>query len=81
MPKKIRMEFISAGFRDILLTENVRQMVKGEADRIANAAGDGYKSETMYGNFGGGRIVGFAVADTYEAMLDEAENHTLEEWV
>lgn len=81
MARKVRMEFISAGFREILLGSPVREMVKGEADRIADAAGEGYISQTMYGGYGGGRIVGFAVADTYEAQLDEAENHTLEEWV
>lgn len=77
MPKKIRIEFNSAGFREILVGSSVGELVKSTASDLAARAGEGYMSSTMYGGFGGGRIIGFVTTDSYEAMKDNAENGTL----
>ena len=78
MPQKIKMEFLHSGFREILLGAPVEQLVMGEAEKVASNAGEGYNAHVIVGGFGGGRYIGFASTDSWDAMLDEAENHTLE---
>lgn len=87
---EVKIEFNSAGFREILMSEGVRNVVSEATDRIASRANgnltdgssEGYEGTVMesprmsgYGN--GGRWVGFVRALDYKAMADEAENKSL----
>lgn len=77
MAKKIEIEFISRGFRDILMSNSMESLVRSAASEIADRAGDGFEASTFRGNYGGGRWVGAVTATTYEAMLAEAEEDSL----
>ncbi len=86
----IKIEFNSAGFREILLSEGVRNVVSEATQGIASRAngnltdsssegyeGDVVQSPRMSGYGNGGRWVGFVRALDYKAMADEAENKSL----
>lgn len=82
--KQTTIEFNSDGFRQILLSDGVKSLVEGEAEKIqakanANLSGDseGYIVNTMYGNYGGGRWISNVQAADYQAALEEAEYKTL----
>lgn len=87
---EIKLEFDSAGFRQILLGEGVRGVVSNATQQIAARANanlvddtsEGYEGDVLesprmsnYGN--GGRWVGFVRALDYKAMADEAEYKSL----
>lgn len=86
---EIKLQFISEGFRQILLSNEVHDVVQSATDEIANRANanlmtdsEGYEGDVLesprmsaYGN--GGRWVGFVRATDAEAMADEAENKSL----
>ena len=84
---EIKIDFISSGFREILMSEGLRDVVQSATDQIADRAnseigGDGYKADVvqsprMSGYSNGGRWVGFVRAEDREAMEAEAENKTL----
>ena len=78
MASTVRIEHISEGWREILGSPGVKALVDAEGQRIADAAGEGYIYQQAYMSYGGGRVGGFVVADTYEAKLDEARNKTLD---
>lgn len=86
----ITIEFNSEGFREILMSNGVRNVVEDATNRIAtrananltDASSEGYEGDVVesprmsnYGN--GGRWVGFVRALDYKAMADEAENKSL----
>ena len=73
----IRIEFNSQGFKEILTSENMKQLVQDTADEIQSRVGDGFYSHTAYGGYGGGRWIGFVGTETQEAMKAEAENKVL----
>lgn len=78
----IRIEFISEGFKQILQSEGVKEMISAKAEEIAtraNANGDceGFKATTMLGGYGGGRWIGFVTATDKESMKAESENKSL----
>ena len=86
----IKIEFNSAGFREILMSEGVRGVVQDATEKIAARAnanltdssslgyeGDVLESPRMSGYGNGGRYVGFVRALDYKAMADEAENKSL----
>lgn len=82
--KQTTIEFNSDGFRQILLSDGVKSLVEGEAEKIqakanANISGDseGYVVNVMYGNYGGGRWIAHVQAADYQAALEEAEYKTL----
>lgn len=77
MAKKIEIEFISRGFRDILMSNSCQGLVMDAASNIAFKAGDGFEASTFRGNYGGGRWVGAVNATTYDAMVAEAEDSVL----
>lgn len=90
MISEIKIEFNSAGFREVLLSEGVKTLVTETAWDIAkradanltNPSSEGYDAQVVYsplmskyGN--GGRWVGFVSAFDREARVDEAENKSL----
>ncbi len=78
MPTKVRIKHISEGWHDILCSAPVAELVDVAGNRIADAAGDGFEySGAQMGNFGGGRVIGFVVAETKEARVAEATVKTL----
>lgn len=79
----MKIEFNSAGFREILLSEGTKELVDSTAQEIAGRANansgleDGFQVSTIVGGYGGGRYIGFVTATTEEAMKAEAENGAL----
>lgn len=87
---EITITFNSEGFRQVLLSEGVKNALEGITEQItANAnsnltvedsegyEGDVVESPRMSGYGAGGRWVGFVRALDYKAMADEAENKSL----
>ena len=85
-----KIEFNSEGFRQILLSSGVQNIVSDATEQIAARANanlvdqssEGYEGDVLesprmsnYGN--GGRYVGFVRAKDYKAMADEAEYKSL----
>lgn len=84
MAKQIRLEFISQGFRDILLGEGVKSVVQSATDKIkknadANIAGEseGFSANVWKGGYGGGRYIGNVTTTDYESKKAEAEEKAL----
>ena len=73
----IRFEFISDGWREILNSADVAALVEDTGNRIAERAGDGFEYKPQRLKYGGGRVGGFVVANTYEAMEEEATDKVL----
>lgn len=73
---KIKLEFIDAGFKQILKSEGTREIVESQANAIQQRAGDLYESQVVYG-YGGSRWVGFVHNIDNKGAKDEAENKTL----
>lgn len=78
MATKVRIELLSDGIRDLLMSQPIAAECEKAAEEIATRAGDGFEVKPLRRmNFGGGRI-GYAVhAETYEAKLSEAQDKTL----
>ena len=79
-----RIEFISEGFRQILLSEGCRDLVQSTTDEIAakanannNRGGDGFASTVQVGGYGGGRWIGFVTATDKKASAAESEDQAL----
>jgi len=75
MASKVRIEFISAGFKQCL--QQSQGIVTAKVDAVAAAAGDGFNARVIQGGFGGGRPVGFVSADTAKARKAEAKDKVL----
>lgn len=76
MTEKIKIEFIDAGFKAILLSDEVYNLVKTSGQTVAARAGDGFSAKTMKG-YWGSRWVSFVSADTAKARREEAEHKVL----
>lgn len=72
-----QVKFSSEGWRKVLLSEEVRDIVSNTASDIAARAGAGFNPTVYEGDYGGGRWVGAVHADTYAAMRAEAEDKVL----
>lgn len=84
MAEQIKIEFNSDGFKQILKSDGVKSLVQGQTDTIrdkANASigedSEGFRSETMYGGYGGGRWVGFVSTTDEASQRAEAEDKAL----
>lgn len=83
MSAKVRIEFISQGFKDILFSPGTKSLVQDTADGIRDRAnesipdGEGFVSNVQAGGYGGGRYIGFVRTDNSAAALEESENMTL----
>ena len=79
-----RIVFNSAGFRQILLSEGCHDLVQQTADEIKTRAdanntrgGEGFRSSTEVGNYGGGRWVGFVSSTDRKSAAAESEDKAL----
>lgn len=80
MAKKVRIEFISEGFREILSGSGTAGVVDEAVNQIAanaSASGGTFVTDGFVGGYGGGRYIGIVAADDYEAMYNEAVDKTL----
>lgn len=77
-----RIEFVSAGFQEILTGGGVHSLVAQTADEIAaraNANGgcDGFAPSIISGGYGGGRWIGFVNATDKASRRAESEDKAL----
>lgn len=82
MPDLVRIEFISEGFKQVLMSEGTKAIVTETAENIADKAnanygGDGFKPSVIRGNYGGGRYVGFVNATDKGSLVAESEDKAL----
>ena len=78
----VRLEFDSSGFRELLLSDGVKELVTDTTESIAgranaNSGTDGFQSSVIVGGYGGGRWIGFVNATTPEAVKAESEDKAL----
>lgn len=74
----VRIELLTDGIRELLCSPEVSEACRQAAEALAAKAGDGFiVSEEWRAGFGGGRVAYTVHADTYEAMLAEAEDKVL----
>lgn len=74
--------FNSAGFKEILESEGVRELVQDTAQEIANKAnenygGDGYEVKVQHLGYGGGRWGAFITSKDKKAAQAESEDKAL----
>ena len=72
-----KIVFNDQGFKDVLLSDGCKELIKSNADQIAKRAGDGYVVDGPMVGYNGTRWIAFVRTDGIEAMIDEAENKTL----
>ena len=82
MATKVKIEFNSDGFKEILESEGVKQLVTKETEKIAERANaklgkNGYKAVVNHSTYGGGRWRGRVIARNDEANEAESESKTL----
>ena len=75
--KTCQLEFLSDGFKKLLMGDEVRELVYGTAKAIATDAGDGFTASVFYGRGAAGRVMATVDADTPEAMRAEATDKVL----
>lgn len=80
--KKPRIEFISSGFKAILNTDEMHNVVEEVAQHIAdnansNYGGDGFKAATKHGGYGGGRWIAFVSSTDKDSLKAESEDSAL----
>jgi len=79
-----RIVFKSEGFRQILLSDGVKNLVTDTANEIKDKAdanntrgGEGFKASVQVGGFGGGRWIGFVSTTDDKAKAAESEDKAL----
>lgn len=82
--EKVRIVFNSEGFREILLSEGCHNLVTSVTEEIAEKAnanndrgGNGFRSSTQVGGYGGGRWIGFVTATDNKAAAAQSEDQAL----
>ena len=75
--KTCRIEFLSSGFRDLLMGDGVRDEVYRDAQAIARDAGEGFEAKLFYGKGAAGRVMATVDAETEEARKAEATDKVL----
>ena len=88
--QKIQIEFLSSGFHDLLMSDEVSGVVEEAAANVAAVAvararstKTGRHAEYVVkgpkaGGYGGGRMIAYVATGNAAAYLDNVENHTLE---
>ena len=84
MGQQIKIKFISSGFKEILCSGEVHDLVSQAAERIQSRAnanntrgGDGFSADTWMGGYGGGRWVATVSATDRAARIAESEDKAL----
>ena len=79
-----RLVFNSDGFRQILQSDGVHDLVQQTAEEIAEKAnanntrgGQGFEARTQIGGYGGGRYIGFVTTADNKAKIAESEDKAL----
>ena len=79
-----RIVFNSDGFRQLLLSDGVRELVQSTAEEICDKAngnntrgGDGFVVRTQVGGYGGGRYVAFVSSTDKNSFIAESEDKAL----
>lgn len=80
----VRLVFNSDGFRQILQSDGVHDLVQQTAEEIAEKAnanntrgGKGFEARTQIGGYGGGRYIGFVTTADNKAKIAESEDKAL----
>ena len=80
---KTEIQFISAGFKEILESEGTKELVRTIGEEIQNKANanagteDGFSCKVWRGNYGGGRWVASVTTTDKESQKAEAEDKAL----
>lgn len=84
MASETRLVFNSDGFRELLLSEGVKDLVSTAAEEIQNKAdanntrgGEGFRSAVQVGGYGGGRWIGFVSTTDKASEIAESEDKAL----
>lgn len=83
MAQKMKIEFISKGFKTILESAGTRKLVADAAEKIQTAANaevkdsEGFSAETWLGKYGGGRWIGSVTSLDDAAARAQSENKVL----
>ena len=84
MSQQVDVEFISAGFKEILESEGVHDFLEQKANEIKSRAdanigddSEGFKVTVMKGGYGGGRWVAHVQTTDYATMVAESEHKAL----
>lgn len=74
----VRFKPNHAGFRQLRTSAAVAQAVADAAEEVAARAGDGFEAQPVEITGGRGRARAAVVTVTFDAMLTQARDHTLE---
>ena len=84
MGQQIKIKFISSGFKEILCSGEVHDLVSQAAQQIQSRAnannsrgGDGFSADTWMGNYGGGRWISTVIPTDRAARIAESEDKAL----
>lgn len=84
MAKQVNIEFNSAGFKEILTSDGVKNLVTDITNEIqskanANISGEseGFSAQVRMGGYGGGRWVGHVTTTDGASIRAEAEDKAL----
>lgn len=84
MGKQTKIKFISQGFKEILCSEGVKNLVTEQTSIIQDRAnannsrgGDGFDAHVWMGAYGGGRWVGSVTTTDFKSKIAEAEDKAL----
>lgn len=82
--KQITLQFISDGFRQILMGDGVKSVVESATNEIQerananiNGESEGFSARVWEGGYGGGRWVGSVSSTDAESQRAEAEDKAL----
>lgn len=72
MARNVRFELNEEGVKQLLMSDEMRNVIASRAAGICERAGDGYNIK-----YGRNRVVAFVETDTEEAAQDNLDNNTL----
>lgn len=91
--KRIRLEFLSDGFHDLLCSEPIAEQVENAAEKVADVATSSARMTRKgdppqfivkgpkLGGYGGGRVIAYVAADNQAAYREAVYAHVLEKAV
>ena len=82
--ENVRFKWDHDGFRQLLLSEGVRDLVQSTAEEICDKAngnntrgGEGFTVRTQVGDYGGGRYIAFVSSTDKNSFIAESEDKAL----
>lgn len=74
----VKIEFNSAGFKEVLSSDEVKGLIEGTTESLAaEVAGDGEFRHGVFLGGSAGRWIGYVAADDKEALKAESEDKVL----